>query len=177
MPKVTTPLALLLISICAGVAADNTATNNAGALKLTVSTAVITNYPGYPTDTWLLATLGLNIENTGTTPVRIALLRDLSLQMEDGDGATFKLGQLNGLADCRHRKVAECDRESDDFEVLARGQKTTVNVVLQANLGRRPLGRVKSARVSGSLFIKNQETGQSWPLPVSVTGIPVTINL
>jgi hypothetical protein len=167
-------LAVLAALVCPLVLADDAA-NKVGALKVTASPLTITNYPGYKSDTWIKAQLGLSIENTGTVPLRLSLLRPISVQVDEG--ASFDLHTFSGLADCRNRAVDNCERMAEEFEVVAPQQKISVNAVFQTNLGERPLGQVVSSRLSGTLFVRNQETGKAWPANISVENIPVTVRL
>ncbi len=167
--KVLACAGALLIGGSSVFAADNMT----GALRISTQDVAVNTYPG--NRSYLQAATGIRISNEGKAPLRLALMK-LSLQL-DGDSITFDTKSFDGVGNCFNGDVTSCDRHFEKFEVIQGGQVVFMNVSLQARVGPRQVERAKSGRLSGSLYVRNQETGKSWPAPISIESIPVNMKV
>lgn len=164
-------LAALLVAGSA-LAVASEVTNDVGALKVSSASAVISRDAASSGRSQIQATMELTIKNTGAEALRVALFRPVSLQMENG--ATFKLNKVFGLADCVRRSAADCDRASMDFPILYPGESLALTLRFEGNASERSLRSFKTARLSGSIYVRSEEDG-GWPQTLSLTNIPVNI--
>lgn len=165
-------LVFFVPTVCAAV---DTASNVAGPFNVEIKQAVIAPAQGYGSNS-VQSSFAIKITNTSSDPMRMALMGKLILQLE-GDGTTFNdMIVLRGLANCPSLSLQDCERSVDEFEVLGPGNRAVVSVVLKATAEHRKIERVRSAWVSGSLFVKNQTTAKSWKINISVEGIPVVFD-
>jgi hypothetical protein len=121
-----------------------------------------------------VASFVLRIRNKCNDAVRVALMRNISLRLDD-DASAFndsRLGaRLTGLGDLFNNKD-ECERRMDDLYIISPGQSALVNMAL-ASVNKHPAS--KYAVLSGALFLHNQVTKNSWCSNISIENIPIMI--
>ena len=147
------------------------ATNMAGDLKLTIDSINFIDAPSDgPTSQFTLGSFRLDITNTGTDKVRIALMGKINLQMKNG--TRFNVDDVSGLTRCSSDNVKICQGMADDFEVI--DPKQTLSVICGTqHRHKQSFNLANYGSISGILFVQNQTTHKSFKRTVSLTDISI----
>jgi len=164
-------LSLLIFSFSTVAIAKekNPATKMVGDLEITVDNVSMFDDPNCGHN-YYQCSFGLKIHNKSKCRMQVALMRPISLQLHEG--SEFRIRDVSGLANCINRSLKECEGMSGDFEVIDPDQSIIVNF----NTWEKNKNEVSSCRVcriSGSLFVHNQETGKSYVRNISLDDIDI----
>jgi hypothetical protein len=170
MKKITFLTTLLLIVLFINSSASPQGANNqVGALDVKCSKVVITKLRNGA----IQAMFALDIKNTSSEQLRLALIKPASMQLEDGTSFTDSGLTVTGLKAYKNKQ--ECERYSDELNIISPNQKITVSFSMWTNVERLSgsVATGRRGRLSTNLFVMNQGTGKTWINTLSLDEIPV----
>ncbi|MFT3855979.1 MAG: hypothetical protein QM742_00145 [Aquabacterium sp.] len=128
-----------------------------GALAVRFERIDIGPRPGSGPDAALQATLGMEITNTGSAPLRLAVVPQWpTLQVDGGVLFGIRPHGVSGLQIFGSDNVAACERATQNFSLLRPGQTFTASMVFDTDLRGRKLPDVRAGRLSGMLMVYSE---------------------
>lgn len=127
---------------------------------------------------WMQATVGFRITNTGTSPVRFAIVQSWPTLQLEGAAVHFTLrsGGISGIVFSLYGQSA-CSQVAENFTILRPTYSVTGSLVLDAYAADQDIALVKRARLSANLMVQSLEDKKCWIEPFSVDDVPVRVHL
>jgi hypothetical protein len=127
--------------------------SDTGQFQYQFSTVDVTPSPGSKPNSMIQATVGFEIRNTGSNPVRVAMIPDWpTLQTEGGAHFTLRRGGVSGLPMISSGRERACDDAAQRLSII------------------------RSGRISGQLYVKSAETGKCWIEPFTAANVSVAVH-
>ena len=166
-----------LLMLATAATSDAGSASQTGQFEYQFSMVEVSPTPGRPANTWVQAVAGFEIRNTGSVPVRIAMVPLWpTLQIEGGVQFKIRPRGVTGLAVDSNPNVRGCLSRAEDYSVLRPGQAMTASMIFDSNLGGRDLLPAKWGRISGQLLVQSLEDKRCWIEPFTVGKVAVSVN-
>ena len=163
-----------LLVASAACADEGGAVGKTGQFTYRVSQMDVAWKPG-SRNTYMEATIGLEITNTGSSPVRIAVVPNWPSAQLEGAAVHFALqsGGLTGIPYFNSNQPQYCAQNAENFLVVRPGITIGANLVLDAYAPGQEVALVKRARFSANMMVQSLEDKKCWIEPFSVQGVAV----
>lgn len=166
-------LAMLLTMTAA--AEKNDSINETGQFEYSFSTVEVSPIPGQKPNTEIQATAGFEIKNTGSAPVRIAVITPWpTLQIEGGVQFKLRYSGITGVSSYDGNRDY-CSKAAPNFSLLRPNKILTASLIFDSDLKGRTLLSAKRGRISGELMVQSMEDNKCWIEPFTVGRVPVSV--
>mgnify|MGYP007095242882 CR=1 FL=1 len=166
-------LAMLLSMTAAAEKGDSI--NKTGQFEYTFSTVEVSPIPGRSRNTGIQATAGFEIRNTGSVPVRVAVVTPWpTLQIEGGIHFVIRYRGITGIA-FDDISIQDCSKAAVSFSLIRPDNSLTASLFFDSNLGGRELLPASWGRISGQLLVQSTDDKTCWIEPFTVGRVSVSV--
>lgn len=151
--------------------------NDTGQFEYRFSAVDVTPVPGSKPNSAIQATVGFEIRNTGSNPVRVAMIPAWpTLQTEGGMHFVLSRRGASGLPMIPSRHEEACDDAAQRLSIVRPQTTLAASLVFETNLHGRDLTPAKLGRISGQLYVKSEATGKCWIEPFTAANVSVAVH-
>ncbi len=155
--------AACLVSVLSAARADDATAVSTGQFTYRVPAI---DLMALPAKGWYQAIVGFQITNTGSVPVRLALVPAWPTLQLIGVGLNFTLkgGGVSGIPFAGDNRVGNCTGMADNFVTIRPGYSANGNLVLEVNAGPgdSSIALAKHGRFSANLMVQSMDDKKCW---------------
>lgn len=162
---------VMLLSMTAA-AEKNDSINDTGQFEYSFSTVYVSPKPN--SGSYLQATAGLNIKNTGSVPVRIAVVPQWPTLHVEGAQFRVRYKGINGV-EYADIDITKCVDVAPKFSLLRPQRSLAASLIFDSEHKVSALLSAKWGRISGQLMVHSMEDNKCWIEPFTVGRVPVSV--
>jgi hypothetical protein len=157
-------------------AADSDAVVSTGQFTFKIAPIDLTARPGKGN---YQAIVGFQITNTGSVPVRLALVPAWPTLQLAGVGVNFTLRSngVTGIPWYGDGRASQCSAGADNFVVVRPTFSVSGNLVLDVGAGDVELAMTKRGRFSGNLMVQSLDDKKCWLEAFGISDVAVNAHL
>lgn len=147
-----------------------------GDFELRFTTAEIRPLPGYSANSYMQATVGVDITNNGDVPLRIAIIPGWpTLQIEGGVQFDNNGQDITGIEKLNLYDAGRCQTDINNFSLIRPENTVTASMKFQTNLDGRNLSDANFGRLSGTMMVQTSDGNSCTKEPFTAAKIPVKV--